>query len=204
MTKEQTTTEVCPHKKIVLPILITLILAIPITIGIMYFYLQSSKLDTADTIGSAAQTKINRLENEIQKLKDQNETFILNETELAFPEIIETNCPNNNLNLPVVSYSRAGLLTETDKIDLEEKFIEPFIDYYKDMEEILISMDIIVPINAGEEYEITTLFISGDYNPRQEFSFGAKEENYDYWAPECMNECEFSPMFREKYPQIVE
>jgi hypothetical protein len=71
------------------------------------------------------------------------------------------------------------------------------------MEEELISMDIVVPMNDGEEYDITTLFISGDYNPRQEFSFGFKGEDYSYWIPECMDECVFSPAFRAKYPQIV-
>ena len=198
MTKKQTTAEICPHKKIVLPILVTLIIAIPITAGAMYFYLQSSKLDTASTIGTAAQTEITRLEDEIELLKMQNETFGIGETDLAFPE-----CPNDNLNLPVISYSRAGLLTDSDRLDIEEKLIEPFVDYYKDMEETLISMDIVVPMNDGEEYEITTLFILDDFTPRQEFSFGIKGENYDYWIPECMNGCEFSPAFTAKYPQIV-
>lgn len=204
--KTQKKAELCPHKKIVLPILVTLILAIPLTAGAMYFYLQSSKLDTADTIGTAAQTEITRLEDEIELLKVQNESFDLGETDLAFPEtttIIKTECPNDNLNLPVISYSRAGLLTDSDRLDIEEKLIEPFIDYYKDMPDELISMDIVVPMNDGEEYEITTLFVLNDFTPRQEFSFGIKGENYDYWIPECMNGCEFSPAFTAKYPQIV-
>lgn len=176
-----------------LSIIITIVITALFTGGGVYYWQNSRNTQESQ----AQNNKIQSLENTISNL----EKNAINPEDIE-AEIIAPECPD--YNLPALSFGRAGLLTETEKTILEEKLINPFIDYYKDMPEELISMDIMVPANPGEKYKITAIFQYENFTPRQEFIFGAREADYDYWAPECMNECEFSEAFRAKYPQIVE
>lgn len=104
-------------------------------------------------------------------------------------------------SLPVVSYSREGLLermenSEQERKKLREKLINPFSDYYS---EGLIAIHIEVPENTGEQYAVTAIFANGG---TISFIFGQKGESFDYWKPDCMGECQFSDEFKEKYPEI--
>jgi hypothetical protein len=113
---------------------------------------------------------------------------------------------SSEIELPVVVYSRAGLLNTSEeglaeKENLEEKLIEPYIDYNNTDDFHLVSMHITVPQNIGEEYEVFAIFASG---VNHGFLFGSREGEYDYWKPDCMGECIYPEGFEEKYPQIVE
>lgn len=104
------------------------------------------------------------------------------------------------VKLPVITYERAGLLTAEAKSELEQKLINPFLDYYNEKETTYITLVITVPRDTGEQYEVTAVHKDGSYLG---FLFGARDEEYDWWAPECMDPCEFSDAYKEKYPDVV-
>lgn len=109
------------------------------------------------------------------------------------------------LDLPVVVYGRSGFLHSTEegmaeKEVLERKLVQPYIDYYNEDEIDLIALRILVPLEIGEAYTVLGIFGDGVV---EEFLFGVREGEYDYWEPVCMGECEYSDAFRAKYPEIV-
>ncbi|MFH1425837.1 MAG: hypothetical protein ABIG66_00175 [Candidatus Kerfeldbacteria bacterium] len=119
------------------------------------------------------------------------------------PQLIDT-C---DFDLPVIVYERAGLLNDTtegqlEKQQLEKKLINPYVDYKaEESDNILVTLDIIVPENVGEEYEVLAIFENGG---TEGFLFGEREGDYDYWQPDCMDACEFSDEYKAKYPEVVQ
>lgn len=111
------------------------------------------------------------------------------------------------VQLPAVVYSRGGLLEATgvgrvEKMVLEQKLIQPYIDYYNEDAVRVIAMYIVVPTAIGEPYQVVAIFGDGNEGVN-EFLFGSRERAFDYWEPVCMGPCPFSEKFAEKYPQIV-
>lgn len=140
--------------------------------------------------------RILELESEIQALTEGT-------------EIQQKNLPaNTNLSFPAIVYSREGLLTMDkngfqEKKRLEEKFIQPYIDYHNEDKIYLIALHITVPTEMGSPYEISAIFNSPNRPGIAEFNFGVRGEDYDYWYPECMDGCDFSETFKKKYPMIT-
>lgn len=127
---------------------------------------------------------------------------------LATLRPIQTPSPrsdNTCMDLPVVAYSRAGLLNDADglieKAKLEQKFINPYIDYQKEKDMGLVSLHITVPQNIGEQYDVVAIFKEGAI---ESFLFGKFKQDFDWWKPDCMGGCTFSDAYRTKYPQVVE
>lgn len=112
-----------------------------------------------------------------------------------------------NLKLPAIAFGRPGLLTtdegKKEKEILEKKLINPYIDYKNDTGE-LISMFITVPENIGEPYDVVAIFKGENLNGHEGFLFGKREQEYDYWKPDCMGECEFTDEYKAKYPEVVQ
>jgi len=107
---------------------------------------------------------------------------------------------SQEVKLPVVTYERAGLLDTTEKSKLKTKLLNPYFDYYNEKEMTYIAVVVTVPENAGEQYSVVAVHKDGGY---QGFLFGKRGEDYDYWKPECMEECKYTDKFKEKYPEIV-
>lgn len=169
--------------KLVLSILLALIVAG----GGVYFW-QQSALNSAST---QYQTQIASLQADGTKLKEENDT-------------LKASTPQN-IKFPVIVYDREGLLTATDEgkaeeKNLQQKLVAPFVDFNNEKQVNLVSLDISVPENVGEQYQVSAIFGNGVH---QSFLFGKREQAYDYWAPECMGPCEFTDTFKAKYPQIV-
>ncbi|MDP3970950.1 MAG: hypothetical protein Q8P90_04590 [bacterium] len=108
---------------------------------------------------------------------------------------------NQDIELPVVVYSRDGLLSVVDKAQLEIKLINPYVDYQADSEYILVSMMIEVPEQIGEPYSVDAIFAGGI---SEGFLFGQHGEDYNFWFPSCMYECSFTDEYRLKYPEVVD
>lgn len=111
-----------------------------------------------------------------------------------------------NVKFPIVQYERHGLLFGTEKGEkelkkLEEKLISPLTDYYNEKEIKLIAIIITIPTDIGIPYDVNTVSVPGVGSGG--FIFGKRELDYDFWKPECMGPCEFSELFKKKYPQIV-
>lgn len=171
---------------------VSVLVAIVLTalaVGGGIYYWQSS-------LATDAQEQMVSLQEQIDTLEETNANLEAAATEAAASE---------DLELPVVVYSRPGLLNNTEegqaeKENLEEKLVNPYIDYEKDKDSDLISIQISVPENIGEAYNVDAIFAGGGHAG---FLFGAREGDYDYWVPECMGPCEFSDEFKAKYPEIV-
>jgi hypothetical protein len=113
-----------------------------------------------------------------------------------------------DLDLPVVVYGRPGLLNNTEegraeKEVLEQKLVQPYIDYYNENGVELVALYVTVPAKVGDEYLVLGIFGGEGHYGTEEFLFGVREGEYDYWEPMCMGECEYSDAFRTKYPEIV-
>lgn len=113
----------------------------------------------------------------------------------------------SRIKFPLVVYGRPGLLnnTESGKIEkkrLEERLINPFVDYYNEKEVSLVTLFVTVPKHIGGEYTVDAFFVDGGH---QGFLFGRREQDYGYWSgPDCMEPCDFSETFKMKYPQIAQ
>jgi hypothetical protein len=177
-------------------IILFIIILIIISSG-MYLWHQLS----LKKINQHSQQQIIQLTNQINNLQKENSR--LKEIEQTGTTTFKNSL--NNIQFPVIAYGRPGLLhnTETgleEKKNLEEKLINPYVDYHKENDLNLVAMYITVPQNIGEEYKVVAIFGNGT----EQFLFGAREQSYDYWKPGCMGPCDFSEEFKEKYPQIVE
>ena len=170
---------------ILVPILISLILMI-LTAGGVYIWQQKVW----------QQEKVTSLEEVIEKLK-------LDFAEAENKPQQETSADNDlsEVDFPVVVFSRPGLLTEAERKVLEAKLINPMKDYYNETEAELLTLSIAVPQRVGEEYTVDGIFKDG---VNFGMLFGKREQQYNFWKPECMGPCEFSETFKSKYPTIVQ
>ena len=105
-------------------------------------------------------------------------------------------------NFPVIAFEGEELLTISERELLNEKFIEPYVDYYQMLgDSNLLTTVIEVPKNAGEPYLISVVMSDGNNGG---FLFGKKGEDFNYWFPGCFDECKFTEEYRLKYPEVVE
>ena len=103
-------------------------------------------------------------------------------------------------SLPVVVFQQAGLLSARDKTLLEERVIQPMIDYHNENEVKIVTISVKTPAHSGEEYDIETFFVGGVY---EGMIWGKKDGDIPYWVPGCLGPCALSDTFRAKHPEIV-
>lgn len=104
--------------------------------------------------------------------------------------------------LPVVIYSPGGLFSDEEKLELQNKLINPFFDYQNSEEIDFITMIINKeqnPADAGHTYTVSAISKNGIYNG---FIFGENDE-INWWTPTCMGGCIFPEGYEEKYPEVV-
>ncbi len=105
--------------------------------------------------------------------------------------------------LPVTVFTPGGLFTDAEKSQLKNKLIDPFFDFQNSTElnYIVMTIEKYNPTPAhGYKYEVQGITKSGAY---QSFLFG-QATPLEWWLPECMGGCNFTPEFEAKYPEIVE
>lgn len=127
------------------------------------------------------------------------EKELIREVEVEREVMVENENPTV---LPVIAFAREGLLSDAERMSLNEKFIEPFVDYQQMLghSEILTTV-IEVPQNIGEPYVITSVSSEGNVGG---FLFGERGGDYNYWTPGCFGECEFTDEYAQKYPEVLE
>ncbi|HLB51551.1 hypothetical protein A3F07_01455 [candidate division WWE3 bacterium RIFCSPHIGHO2_12_FULL_38_15] len=101
-----------------------------------------------------------------------------------------------------VVFVPSGLFTEEEKSDLNNKLIEPFLDFQKDSNILTLTLEIEKSSleDAGYKYKISYINKGGS-NGGMLFGLNSPLE---WWLPDCLNGCIFSDSFKEKYPEIVE
>lgn len=160
--------------------------------GVLVYFVQSVSFSAKEV---AFEKEINSLESKIADLERKE----------IPADVSVVSSGVEDLDLPVVVYGRPGLLNNTEegraeKAILEQKLVQPYIDYYNEDEIDLIALRILVPVEIGEAYSVLGIFGDG---VMEEFLFGVREDEYGYWEPTCMGECEYSEAFSAKYPEIV-
>lgn len=194
-------TEHVQSSKIIWAIIISVATTALIVGNGIYLWGQSS----LKTTEQKSQQQIVQLQNQVSELQKEN-------ADLKSIEQPTASTPSEtavDIQFPVVVYGRPGLLNNTEeglieKKNLEEKLVHPYTDYYNEDGINLIAMYITVPQNIGEQYSVVAIFGSEKQYGTHQFGFGAREQEYNYWEPECMDPCDFSEAFKAKYPQIVE
>ncbi len=102
---------------------------------------------------------------------------------------------------PVIVYSPSGLFTDAEKTEINNKLIKPFIDWNAENEMYAVSITVEKPTPAIEGYKYSVSYVN-EGGGNGGFLFGTKEP-LEWWMPECMGGCKFSPYFTETYPEIV-
>jgi len=103
---------------------------------------------------------------------------------------------------PIVVFQPDGLFSEDDRNLLYQKLINPFIDYYADLEghPALVSLSIEKFYDSGYPYGANAIF---DEGVTLGFLFGNADGSVDWWVPGCIGGCPFSEAFKDKYPEIM-
>lgn len=142
--------------------------------------------------------KVKNLEKQISDLNKQIE-------ELKGKEV-ETKC---DVEIPIISFT-PSTFTVSEKKDLLDKVINPFIDYHNMIDNPDDPM-IYVGIEKNSDQEVKEMGYLYQINyVTKKLGWGGwlerkSGETIKYWTPECMdNECNFTDEFEAKHPKTVE
>ena len=185
-------------RKIAIPTLI----AVPTLVILSFYILETSKLDEQIV------NKDKEIVNLGEKLAILDEIITNSDTtqeqpkeELEKPSEEHT---QEDLNFPFINLVPEGIFEDEEKEQLQEKLIEPFIDFYNDGENLYIAIIIEKLQGADDEgdfkYDVQTLDRYGHYGG---FLYGGGDD-LEWWLPDCLDGCEFTEDFEKKYPEIVE
>ncbi len=157
-----------------------------------------------------------QIKNSNKKVVDLNERLIILEEvinnsnvqpELPKEEVREKDNEEDNqenFNFPFINFVPEGIFEDIEKEQLQERLIDPFIDFYNDGENLYIAIIIEKLQGADDEddfkYDIQTLDRYGHYGG---FLYGEGDEP-EWWLPDCLDGCEFTEEFEDKYPEIVD
>ncbi len=103
---------------------------------------------------------------------------------------------------PVVVFEASGSFTGSEKNLITQRVVDPFIDYYQDIEDYadIVSITISRSDTPGFLYSVDAIFANGGTTG---FLVSSTGGDIDWWLPDCMGECPFTQSFKDKYPEIV-
>lgn len=113
--------------------------------------------------------------------------------------------PTAAKSVAVVVFEAAGSIPQADKDALYNKVVNPFLDYYSDLQgkDYVVSFTIDINNNPSKTtypYGGKGIFKNGAF---ESFLISKTAGVIDWWLPTCMAKCEFSESFKAKYPEIV-
>jgi len=149
--------------------------------------------------------------NKDKEIVDLNEKLVILEEVIANSDgsvLVPDESIKENINpdkdFPFINYVPEGIFTDNEKEQLQEKLLDPFFDFYHEDEELYIALIIVKLSSADDEgdfrFDIQTLDKNGNYGG---FLYG-EGKKLEWWLPDCLDGCEFSKEFEEKYPEIIE
>lgn len=105
---------------------------------------------------------------------------------------------------PVVTYEAAGSIPEADKQQLQQRVVNPFVDYYLEHadENELVSLTISPNTQASKvqsPYLGQAVFKNGGNSG---FVIDKTNGQIQWWSVDCMI-CTFSDSYKQKYPEVV-
>ncbi len=105
---------------------------------------------------------------------------------------------------PVVTYEAAGSISDSDKQQLQQRVVNPLVDYYLEHsdENELVSLTISPNTQASKvqsPYLGQAVFKNGGNSG---FVINKNNGQIQWWSVDCMI-CTFSDAYKQKYPEVV-
>jgi len=103
---------------------------------------------------------------------------------------------------PVVVFQAAGSFSDSEKDQLRQRVVEPFVMYHAELADhpTLVSFSLEKMDIAGYPYGADAIFEGGVTNG---FLISNNSAPVDWWYPDCLGPCPFSDAFRAAYPEII-
>ncbi len=143
-----------------------------------------------------------------QKLQKNNSTTSVSITPAVSPIITQSETvvtPTTAVGEGVVVIIESeGNLPKDDVNGLRTRVIEPYVEYYKTGSQKLATFKVSVNTQASKTdypYMADAIFVGGG---NEGFLISKKNGQINWWVPGCIVECQFSDLFKQKYPEIVE
>ena len=159
----------------------TVILLVALTGASVYFWQNYEKEKALKTV----------------EVKTEEKTEEKTETPTPAP----TPTPAEESKAPVVVFTPNGLFTAEERAELQTKFINPFLDWNKEINQVTVSIEIEKPYPAIAGYKYKVGYIN-EGGGNGGFLYGTSTP-LEWWLPECLGGCNFSAEFKAKYPEIA-
>ncbi len=138
-------------------------------------------------------------------------------TVTIFPSVAPTisdESSNNSLPSPtqgattqkaVIIIESQGSLPGDDAALLRSRIAEPYVLYHESLSEEQQVVSFKISVNTQQSkndfpYLADAVLKNGG---NEGFVISKKDGKIDWWFPECMIECQFTPQFSAKYPEII-
>jgi len=172
-----------------------------IIVGLLVFQYQERQFDSRLSKTNSELSNAGEMVKDLQMEKQELSQKVDNVAE-ALSEVSTKNYTTGGITLPLVRYKAAGLFSEEEFAELEEKLIGPYTTYYNLMSgpDVLATMLISKAEDSSEFlYLVDAIHETGTVG----FIFGEKNKQLEYWRPTCLDECDYPNIFKEKYPELV-
>ena len=116
----------------------------------------------------------------------------------------DVECVENDL--PTVYVSRSAYIPDEVMAMLTDRLINPYVDYYHDKGEVLLVIDVDAEFTEDEELVAYPNTLTAHFYPSGMHSFVIDRtgEEIEWWQPDGEMFVEFSDMYRETYPEVVD
>lgn len=113
-------------------------------------------------------------------------------------DVISTNADDY---LPVLLYTPESSFSKTEKSEIVNKVFIPFVSWEKDNGKKVEAMNIRRNPDTTSEEKYIVNYIENDGSSGA-FIYG-KKNPLEWWAPLCDGDCNFSPEYKAKFPEVV-
>jgi len=111
---------------------------------------------------------------------------------------------SSKTKVPVVVFEAEGAMPSGDKLGIQARIIDPYIEYHtNEIGQPVVSITISPNTNVSKAefpYLFNAVYESGGYSG---LVIEKKNGQISWWFPECMNGCNLSQNFKTKYPEIA-
>ncbi len=163
------------------------------------FYLKNREVPPSNTNVKESNTEVKRLERDRDQTKKPPAIPSSNGEGSAEQEKIIGEKVDAGYRGMIIIFKDEGSFSETERQEIRKKVAEPFFDYNFDNKTEYTLMQIDRYTGEGYKYNIYAYAGGGI---QTSFLFGSVDP-LEWWTPECMNECLFTPEFEKNHPEVV-
>lgn len=178
-----------------------------IIVGVLVFQFQEKQFAERLSKTDAELQKAGEIVQELQTEKDGLSEKVDKVSE-ALSDISTKKSANiTEQDLPKVVFTPSGAFIEAERAELMKKIVEPFKTYHNTGNDEYVALSINIKKNdKGDVVRHGHLYSAEAIHSPQGSEGWIFGENgtIDYWRPTCMDYCNYSDEFKEKYPDLVE